>query len=76
MNIVNIVGIEINRAIRDPYYRALLPFVAGLGPRKANGMVKRINVIVGCSYFLWLCTLMSVRMCVRAVARSSAGQIS
>jgi transcription elongation factor SPT6 len=45
-NVVNITGVEINRAIRDPYYRSLLPFVAGLGPRKANGMVKRISVVV------------------------------
>lgn len=46
VNIVNISGVDINKAVRDPYYRVLLPFVAGLGPRKANGFVKRINTAV------------------------------
>lgn len=47
VNVVNIVGVDINKAVRDPYYRLLLPYVSGLGPRKADGMVKRINAICG-----------------------------
>lgn len=43
VEITNAVGVDINRAIRDSYYYALLPFVAGLGPRKASALVKKIN---------------------------------
>ncbi|KAF8319346.1 hypothetical protein DL93DRAFT_2178674 [Clavulina sp. PMI_390] len=43
INIVNDVGLDINRAVMDPYYRYALPFIAGLGPRKAQAMVKRIG---------------------------------
>jgi len=42
MNAVNVVGVDINRAVHDPYYQHLLPFVSGLGPRKAQLVVKRI----------------------------------
>ena len=40
VNVVNVVGVDINRAVNEPYYAALLPFVAGLGPRKAQVLVK------------------------------------
>ena len=46
VNFVAIVGVDINRAMRDDYYSVLLPFVAGLGARKASGMVRRIKAVV------------------------------
>lgn len=46
MNIVNNVGVDINRAVNDPYHRALLPYVAGLGPRKAEALIKKLGSIV------------------------------
>ena len=38
----NAVGVDINRAVTDSYYQHLLPFVCGLGPRKAQVLVKKI----------------------------------
>jgi transcription elongation factor SPT6 len=46
MDVTNKVGVDVNRAVTDPYYQHLLPFVCGLGPRKAEVMVKRIAAIV------------------------------
>lgn len=46
VNIVNMTGVDINKAIREPNYRVLLPYVSGLGPRKASGMVRRITAAV------------------------------
>lgn len=43
IEVVNKVGVDINRAVRDTYYYNLLPYVAGLGPRKASSLIKRIN---------------------------------
>ena len=43
---VNKVGVDINRAITDSYYQHLLPFVCGLGPRKAQALVKKIAAMV------------------------------
>ncbi|CUM62536.1 uncharacterized protein PRCAT00000087001 [Priceomyces carsonii] len=43
VDIVNMVGVEINEAVRDPYIAQALPFVAGLGPRKASGLIRNIN---------------------------------
>lgn len=37
------VGVDINRAIRNSYYFHLLPYVAGLGPRKAASILQKIN---------------------------------
>ncbi len=48
MDITNKVGVEINRAVADPYYQHLLPFVCGLGPRKAEVLVKKISSQVRC----------------------------
>ncbi|KAF8212158.1 transcription elongation factor SPT6 [Mycena galopus ATCC 62051] len=43
IDVVNKVGVDINRAVADPYYQTLLPFVCGLGPRKAQHLVKMIE---------------------------------
>ncbi|PNY27258.1 Transcription elongation factor SPT6 [Tolypocladium capitatum] len=40
---VNMVGVNINDAMTDTYTANLLPYVAGLGPRKATSVVKAIN---------------------------------
>lgn len=44
---VNKVGVDINRAVTDSYYQHLLQFVSGLGPRKAQLLVKKIASMVG-----------------------------
>ncbi|THH26563.1 hypothetical protein EUX98_g7622 [Antrodiella citrinella] len=44
---VNKVGVDINRAVTDAYYQLLLPFVCGLGPRKAQVLVKKIASMGG-----------------------------
>jgi transcription elongation factor SPT6 len=46
VSIVNDVGVDVNRAVTEPYYRHLLPFVAGLGPRKAQAVLKKIGQLV------------------------------
>lgn len=43
IDMVNLVGIDINEALSDPYVGNLLPYIAGLGPRKALGVIKTIN---------------------------------
>ncbi|GMM37259.1 chromatin-remodeling histone chaperone [Saccharomycopsis crataegensis] len=43
VDIVNLVGVEINRAIRESYYASCLQYVAGLGPRKASGLLQSIQ---------------------------------
>lgn len=45
VNVVNRVGVDINRAVHDQYYQALLPFVAGLGPRKAQHIVRKVAAL-------------------------------
>ncbi|GMM50327.1 chromatin-remodeling histone chaperone [Starmerella bacillaris] len=40
-------GVDINLAVRQPYKAAVLPYVAGLGPRKAQGMIQAILSRVG-----------------------------
>lgn len=49
VDIVNMVGIEINEAVRDEYLAQLLQYVAGLGPRKSSGLVRNINSKLGSS---------------------------
>lgn len=44
---VNRVGVDINRAVTDPYYQHLLLYVCGLGPRKAQALVKKIGSLGG-----------------------------
>lgn len=46
VSVVNKVGVDINRAIRDQYYGTLLPFVSGLGPRKAGGLIRKITATI------------------------------
>lgn len=40
---VNMVGVNINDAMTDQYIANLLPFIAGLGPRKATSVLKAIS---------------------------------
>ncbi|KAK9479114.1 SH2 domain-containing protein [Lipomyces japonicus] len=42
VDMVNLVGVEINEAIKVPYIANLLQYVSGLGLRKASGMLKAI----------------------------------
>ena len=44
VDVVNMCGVDINEAVSDPYVASLLPYVAGLGPRKAAQMIKVINI--------------------------------
>ncbi|KAF4578811.1 Transcription elongation factor spt6 [Pleurotus pulmonarius] len=47
VDVVNNVGVDINRAVTDSYIQLLLPFVCGLGPRKAQVVVKKIASLGG-----------------------------
>jgi len=42
VDVTNKVGVDINRTVTDVYYQHLLPFVCGLGPRKAQVLIKKI----------------------------------
>lgn len=43
VDMVNLCGVNINDAVQKPYVANLLPYVAGLGPRKATSVIKAIN---------------------------------
>jgi len=43
VDMVNLVGVDINDAMDNAYVAHLLPYVAGLGPRKASLLIKGIN---------------------------------
>ncbi|KAF4631225.1 hypothetical protein G7Y89_g6908 [Cudoniella acicularis] len=43
VDMVNLCGVDINEAVGDSYTAALLPYVCGLGPRKATQVLKVIN---------------------------------
>jgi transcription elongation factor SPT6 len=43
VDMVNLVGIDINDAVNDASTAKLLPYICGLGPRKAAHMLKIIN---------------------------------
>jgi transcription elongation factor SPT6 len=43
VDMVNLCGVDINDAIANPYSATLLPYVCGLGPRKATAVLKTIN---------------------------------
>jgi transcription elongation factor SPT6 len=43
VDIVNLCGVDINEAVNDPYTANLLPYLSGLGPRKASAVIKGIN---------------------------------
>ncbi|AOA65286.1 Nucleosome remodeling protein [Komagataella phaffii CBS 7435] len=45
VDIVNLVGVDINEAVRAPYHALALPYVCGLGPRKAAGLIQSIQRI-------------------------------
>jgi transcription elongation factor SPT6 len=47
VDIVNMVGVNLNDAIQDMSIANLLPYVSGLGPRKAAYMLKIINLCGG-----------------------------
>ncbi|KAK1236011.1 Transcription elongation factor spt6 [Marasmius sp. AFHP31] len=47
VDITNKVGVDINRAVTDRYYRHLLQFVCGLGPRKARELITKIDSLGG-----------------------------
>lgn len=40
---VNLVGVEINEAVNNSYIANLLPYVCGLGPRKAAALLQVVN---------------------------------
>lgn len=43
VDMVNLCGVDINEAVNDSYIQNLLPYVCGLGPRKATSVIKAIN---------------------------------
>jgi transcription elongation factor SPT6 len=44
VDMVNLCGVDINEAVGDTYIANLLPYICGLGPRKATAVIKAINV--------------------------------
>lgn len=42
-DMVNLCGVNINEAMSDTYTANLLPYVCGLGPRKASALLKKIS---------------------------------
>ncbi len=44
VDMVNLCGVDVNEAVSDPYTANLLPYVCGLGPRKASQLTKVINI--------------------------------
>lgn len=51
INVVNVMGVDINEAIESPYIAHTLQYVSGLGPRKAQSIMKRIEATVGLKVF-------------------------
>lgn len=47
VTIVNAVGVDINKAVQNSYYQHMLQYVAGLGPRKAQALVRVISNKLG-----------------------------
>jgi transcription elongation factor SPT6 len=43
VDMVNLVGVNLEVALSDSYRANLLPYVAGLGPRKADHLLKMVN---------------------------------
>lgn len=43
VDMVNLCGVDINEAVTDTYTANLLPYICGLGPRKATSFIKAIN---------------------------------
>ena len=44
VDMVNLCGVEANEAVSDPYTANLLPYICGLGPRKAAQFIKVVNI--------------------------------
>jgi transcription elongation factor SPT6 len=44
VDVVNMVGLQINEALKDPRLGNLLQYIAGLGPRKASNIVKIVGM--------------------------------
>ena len=44
VDMVNLVGVDINEALADTATANLLPYVCGLGPRKAGRLLKAVNL--------------------------------
>lgn len=42
VDIVCMEGVDINQAVRSNYHAATLPYVSGMGPRKASGIIQSI----------------------------------
>ncbi|KAG0349604.1 Transcription elongation factor spt6 [Podila humilis] len=43
INIINSVGIDINEVVASPYKAHMLKYICGLGPRKAQALIKNIE---------------------------------
>jgi transcription elongation factor SPT6 len=43
VDMVNLVGIELQDSYDDPYLKKLIPYICGLGPRKADRLIKAIQ---------------------------------
>ena len=43
VDMVNLCGVDINEAVNEPYTANLLPYIGGLGPRKAQQLLKVTN---------------------------------
>jgi hypothetical protein len=57
VDITNKVGVDINCAVADSYYAHLMPYICGLGPRKAQLLIKKIGALGGSlinrQQFIW-----------------------
>lgn len=47
VDIANLCGVDINDAVINPYRALALPFISGLGPRKSQSLLKKINSVGG-----------------------------
>lgn len=43
VDMVNLVGVDLDTAASDSYHANLVPYVSGLGPRKADHLLKMVN---------------------------------
>ncbi len=43
VKVVNSVGVEINKACEHQHLQSVIQFVSGLGPRKANYLIEKVN---------------------------------
>ena len=44
VKVVNSVGVEINKACEHQHLQSVIQFISGLGPRKANYLIEKINL--------------------------------